>query len=35
MIKERIDYNRWFCAHYHTEKTVDKVQSVFESILEF
>jgi 3-oxoacid CoA-transferase subunit A len=35
MIEERIIYDKWYCAHYHTEKTVDKVQFLFESIIPF
>ena len=34
-IEERISYDKWYCGHYHTQKTVDKVQFLFESILRF
>ena len=28
-IEERIDYKRWYCGHYHTEKEIDKIQFMF------
>lgn len=34
-IEDRISYDKWYCGHYHTQKTVDKVQFLFESILRF
>lgn len=35
IIEERISYDKWYCGHYHTQKTVDKVQFLFGSILRF
>lgn len=34
-IEERLDYQRWYAGHYHTEKTVDRLTLLFESIHEF
>ena len=34
-IEERIFYDKWCCGHYHTQKTVDRVQFLFESIIRF
>ena len=31
-IEERIDYKRWYCGHYHTEKEFDKMQFMFQDI---
>lgn len=31
-IEERIDYKRWYCGHYHTEKEIDKMQFMFQGI---
>ena len=31
-IEERIDYKRWYCGHYHTEKEIDKMQFMFQNI---
>ena len=29
-IDDRLDYDKWFCGHYHTEKKVDRIQLMFE-----
>lgn len=34
-IEEQIDYKKWFCGHYHTEKRIDRMQFMFDSIDEF
>ena len=34
-VEENIDYNKWYCGHYHTEKQVDKLEFMFQSIKEF
>ena len=34
-IEDRLDYQRWYAGHYHTEKTVDRLTLPFESIREF
>ena len=31
-IEKRIDYKRWYCGHYHTEKEIDKMQFMFQNI---
>ena len=31
-IEENIDYNKWYCGHYHTEKEIDKLEFMFQSI---
>jgi len=31
-IEERLDYQKWYCGHYHTRKKIDKVQFMFEDI---
>ena len=31
-IEENINYNKWYCGHYHTEKQIDKIEFMFESI---
>ena len=34
-IEQRLDYKRWYCGHYHTEKTIDRMTFMFESIRAF
>lgn len=34
-IENRLDYQRWYCGHYHTEKSVDKLIMLFNSIRSF
>lgn len=29
-LEERLAYGKWYCGHYHTEKTVDRLQLMFE-----
>lgn len=31
-VEENINYNKWYCGHYHTEKQIDKIEFMFESI---
>ena len=31
-IEDSIKYDKWYCGHYHTEKRIDKVEFMFESI---
>ena len=33
--EQRLSYKRWYCGHYHTEKEVDRVRLMFETIEEF
>lgn len=28
-IEERLDYERWYCGHYHTDKKIDKLEFLF------
>ena len=35
IIEERVDYKKWFCGHYHTNKSIDKLRILFEDILVF
>lgn len=30
-IEERLDYQKWYCAHYHTEKKIDRLEIMFEN----
>ena len=25
-IEDTIDYDKWYCGHYHTEKKIDKIR---------
>lgn len=34
-IEENIDYDKWYCGHYHTEKEIDKLEFMFEKIKKF
>lgn len=34
-IESRLNYNRWFCGHYHTEKRIDKLQFLYQSVQKF
>ena len=34
-IEDRLTYDRWYAGHYHTEKPVDRLTLLFESIEEF
>ena len=29
-IEDRLDYDQWYCGHYHTNKTIDKMRFLFE-----
>lgn len=29
-IEDRLDYKRWYCGHYHCDKSVDKIRIMFE-----
>lgn len=30
-IEDRLDYGKWYCGHYHTEKKVAGVEIMFEN----
>lgn len=32
IIEEKIDYDKWYCGHYHTEKEIDKLEFMYGSI---
>lgn len=34
-LEDRLSYDRWYCAHYHTEKTVGKLRFLYQSIMPF
>jgi 3-oxoacid CoA-transferase subunit A len=34
-IEEQITYKKWYCGHYHTEKTIDRMRFMFTDIEEF
>lgn len=34
-IENRLAYRKWYCGHYHTEKKIDKMEFLFESIKAF
>lgn len=34
-IEERLEYKKWYCGHYHTEKKIDKLEIMFENFDEF
>ena len=34
-IEDTIDYKKWYCGHYHTDKSIDKIRIMFEDISEF
>ncbi len=34
-IENTLNYKKWYCGHYHTEKIVDKIEFMFESVKEF
>ena len=34
-IEDRLKYRHWYAGHYHTEKNIDKLSIMFESIREF
>lgn len=34
-IEERLEYKKWYCGYYHTEKKIDKLEIMFESFGEF
>lgn len=29
--EDRLDYGKWYCGHYHTEKKVDRGEIMFEN----
>lgn len=33
--EDGLDYKKWYCGHYHTQKKIDKLEIMFENIDEF
>jgi 3-oxoacid CoA-transferase subunit A len=33
-IEDRMHYTRWYCGHYHTDKTADRIRFMFNDFLE-
>jgi len=33
-IEDRLTYDKWYCGHYHTEKSIDKLRFLFNGIIE-
>lgn len=33
--EDRLEYQKWYCGHYHTEKKIDRVEIMFENVAEF
>ena len=31
-LEEKIKYDKWYCGYYHTEKIIDNLEFMFESI---
>lgn len=31
-IEERLNYGKWYCGHYHTEKKIDRVEIMFKNL---
>ena len=34
-VEEKLTYNIWYCGHYHTDKSIDKIRFMFNDIMEF
>lgn len=34
-VEELLEYKKWYCGHYHTDKIVDKIRFMFNDIIEF
>ena len=32
-IEDRLDYDRWYCGHYHTNKSIDKMRFLYDTYL--
>ena len=33
-VEDRLIYQRWYCGHYHTSKSIDKLRFLFQDILQ-
>lgn len=34
-IEDSIDYDKWYCGHYHIEREVDKIEFMFQKVKKF
>lgn len=34
-LEEELQYQKWYCGHYHTKKVVDRIQLLFENYEKF
>ena len=34
-IEDRLEYKKWYCGYYHTEKKIDKLEMMFENFAMF
>ena len=34
-IEARLSYEHWYCGHYHTDKTVGRLQILFQTFVPF
>lgn len=34
-IEDKLTYQKWYCAHYHTAKIIDRIQIMYENFEEF
>lgn len=34
-VEETLKYKKWYCGHYHTDKSIDKIRFMFNDIIEF
>lgn len=34
-IEEKLNYEKWYCGHYHTAKKIDKIEFMFDNVDEF
>jgi 3-oxoacid CoA-transferase subunit A len=35
VIEQKLNYSRWYCGHFHTEKDIHKMCFLYKSILKF
>ena len=35
LVEEAVDYDKWYCGHYHIEKKIDKIEFMFGRIKDF
>ena len=31
-LEEKLDYEKWYCAHYHVQKSIDRIRFLYENI---